>query len=195
MKILRSYIPTSLRRLAARVLPLPSRLASPNVSDVRVHVVSEDVHLEVYWLSGKVGPGPGASFMVLGDEVMRFDCFGARRKGHMHLNLKQSRGFPGGGSARLYYPEQTIEEQIERSCFELENNLTYAFKTNASGRIRRLRLRPEEIAASKAFLRQNMLVLLAQYRDSSQYSDSAGPPPMQDTTRETVSAEGDPGAA
>jgi hypothetical protein len=192
MKSLRSYVPTPLRRAAAWLLPLPSRLSSPNVSDVRIHVVRDGVRLEVYWLSGKVGPGPGASMLVFGDEILRFDCFGARRRGHMHLNLKQSRGFPGGGAARLYYREHTIEEQIERSCFELDANLAYALKTNASSRIRRLRLRPDEVAGAVAFLRQNMLSLLQQYH-SDPGSGSAGSPPVEETAREAIASVDKPG--
>lgn len=175
MRSLRTRIPTPLRRFVAWLLPLPSRLLSPNVFDVRRHDIRDGIYLVVYWLREPFGPGPAASMLVFGDEVIRFDCLGPR--GHMHLNMKQSRGFPNGGASRLYYRERTIEEQIQRSCFELENNVRYALSLNAARRIRGIRLEGREVAPAVIFLRAQMLDLLAQHRPDSPLT-SAGPPPV-----------------
>lgn len=114
--------------------------------------------MDVYWLGGRAGPGSCAAMIVHGDEVMRLDCLGAQR-GHMHINLKQTRGFRDGGSARLYFREPSVVEQIDRACFELEHNLLYALTVNGSARIRRVRLTAEEIDRTIRFVRIEMLAL------------------------------------
>lgn len=153
------------------------------MTDLRIHQLRHDVVLEAYWLNAPVGPGPAASLYALGDEVMRFDCLGAQR-GHMHLNMKQSRGFPGGGSARIYFAEQTFEQQIDRSCFELEHNLAYALKLNASARLRRLQPTQEEIAAAARFLYTQMHELLSRLNPVSDLQ-SPGAQPQRQTLDET----------
>ena len=184
MRSLRPLVPVPVRRLAAWLLPLPSRLTSPNVCKVRSYAIRDGIQLHVYWLDDNAGPGPAASLLVFGDEVMRFDCLG-RGRGHMHLNLKQSRGFPNGGGSRLYYREQTIEDQIERSCFEFATNICYAFSLNASRRIRAVHLDRAEIEAAVPFLRRQMLGLFVQDRFRPELP-SAGSPPMRDTSGQAL---------
>ena len=161
MKSLRSLVPTPIRLLAARILPLPSRLTRPTVTDVHSYSMRKGIFVHVYWLVEPTSPGPAASIVVFNDEIMRFDCLG-RSMGHMHLNIKQIRGYPGS-VARLYYREQTIEEQIERSCFELEHNLSYALKTNASARIRGLQIQTTELQNAVSFLRDAMNSVLERH--------------------------------
>jgi len=160
LKRLKARVPTPLRRLGAWLVPMPSRLSSPNVSDARSIILRNGVRLDVYWLRTSQGCGPAASLVAFGDEILRFDCFGPDR-GHMHLNLKQTRGFQGGGTARLYFREPSIEEQVARSRFELETNLPYALTTNASARIRHLLLDREEIVEASKYMEREMLALLA----------------------------------
>lgn len=69
--------------------------------------------MEVYWVSEPVGPGPGASVYVLGDEVMRFDCFGSDL-GHYHFNVRQSRFVPNGESTRIYFSPGSVEDHIRK---------------------------------------------------------------------------------
>ncbi len=161
----RAAIPTPLRRIASRILPLPSRLNSPRVSEVRSSPIGSAARLDVYWLAGTMGRGPCASLVMGGDEVMRLDCLG-RNRGHMHINLKQARGFHNGGSARLYFREQSIAEQIERACFELEYNLPYALAVNGASRIRRCRFTPGQMDDAVSFLRAEMGALLACHPDA-----------------------------
>jgi hypothetical protein len=147
--------------LAARLLSYPSRLGSPNVSDIHSMQLKSPMQLHVYWLSLPEASGPAASLVVQDDEVMRFDCLG-KGHGHMHLNVKQSRGYPD--ETRLYFIEQSIEEQIERSCFELQANSEFAFKSNFDYRIRRLRLDPESAEQAASFVRQTMSQLLPRHQ-------------------------------
>ena len=172
MRSLRALVPTPLRLIAAHLLPYPSRLSSPKVSKVSSLVIREGVRLSVYWLdisagisSPSGGAGPAASLVAFDDEVMRFDCLG-EHQGHMHLNMKQSRGFPGD-VARLYFREQSIVEQVERSCFELEKNLDYALRTNFARKVRRVRLDTEEIERASSFMRDTMLMLIAKHESNS----------------------------
>jgi hypothetical protein len=156
---LKARVPTPLRRLGAWLVPMPSRLSSPNVSEARGVSLRDGVRLDVYWLRTSQGCGPAASLVAFGDEILRFDCLGPDT-GHMHFNLKQTRGFQGGGMARLYFREQSIEEQIARSRFELVNNLPYALTTNASARIRHLRLAREELEKASEHMEREMVALL-----------------------------------
>ncbi len=172
LRALRAAVPTPLRKMASRVLPLPSRLNSPNVSDIGSCRIGNAARLDVYWLEGDITPGPGASVLVHGDEVMRLDCLGPNR-GHMHINLRQSRGFRGGGSARLYFREQAIAEQIERACFELEHNLSYALALNNAAMIRHSRITPAEMETAVAFLRAEMLARLERHSDAPPSSAGA----------------------
>jgi hypothetical protein len=112
----------------------------------------------VYWLAPPTGPGIAASLVAFGDEIMRFDCLGAK-KAHMHINMKQTRGFPAEHK-RLYYRETSITEQIDRSCFELLNNLEYALNTNVSRRVRRLSVSESRLQECVDFTRAEMLNVL-----------------------------------
>ena len=96
-------------------------------------VVQPDVLLEVCWKDLAAGRGPAASLFVLGDEVLRFDCFG-RDLGHYHAELVQ----PERAERRLYFPEATVEEQVERALFELTRNLDYYLQRNPRREIRHL---------------------------------------------------------
>lgn len=179
---LRALAPVPLRQLASRVLPLPSRLQRQSVSDVRSLALQPCVWLHVYWLTLETQAGPSASFIVLGDEVMRLDCLGAGN-GHMHLNLRQVRGYREGGAARLYFREQTWNGQIERACFELENNLPYALATNRARNIRATRLTAAELGRAAAFARVEMLSLVDARRQPD--ATSAGANPVQQSTTAT----------
>lgn len=65
-----------------------SRLST--ASDLHVIDIQADVRLEIYWANRQLGPGPGACVFVLGDEILRLDCFGtAGLGGHYHINPRQ----------------------------------------------------------------------------------------------------------
>lgn len=155
---LRATTPSPLRALLAACMPLTSRRTSPGVAEWESLSLRPGVSLNVYWLSTEGRQGPAASLLIFGDEVMRFDCLGPGM-GHMHLNLRQARGLPKGTSARLYFREQVVAEQIERACFEIEHNLHYALALNVSARIRRLRFTSAEVQRAVMFLRAAMVAL------------------------------------
>lgn len=97
------------------------------------------VTLEVYWSDvPNVGWGPSASLFVLGEEVLRVDCFG-NGDGHMHLNPAQTDIFGWAGISRMRFPPGQILRQIDRGAFELARNASAAALLNMLGRVRKFR--------------------------------------------------------
>jgi len=82
-------------------------------STVRQGVVTVPVRhaldVDVYWKELPIGRGPAAAVYAYGQEVARFDCFGAGR-GHYHV-FRGDFGNPDTG--RVYFDQQQIESQIE----------------------------------------------------------------------------------
>jgi hypothetical protein len=161
LKLIKESIPVSIRRIAAYWLPLPPRVLSPNITELVRHEIQRSVRLETYWVNASLGSGPAASLYVFDDEVMRFDCFGGT-DGHFHVNRKQTRAFPNSGQARLFFPAGSIEENIERSAFELCANLPYCLLVNASKRIRKMRIEESKLEEAAGIMKAEMLSLLEQ---------------------------------
>ena len=168
----------AIRRLAGYLLPeavlyqlwrwrtakMP-RSALPTASDHQTIAIQDGVRLDVFWVNRRLGPGPGASLYVLGDEVLRLDCFGAEGLGgHYHINPRQIE-LSSGTSARLFFPAGSHEDHIERAAFELETNLPAVLAMNRDARIRRTSLDDAGLAAAAAELRRVMLALLERHRE------------------------------
>ena len=77
--------------------------------------------IDVFWKKLPIGRVPAASVVIHNQEVLRVDCFGPG-KGHLHASLFQQVPAP---ELRLFFPETTIREQIDRSVFEVTRNLYY----------------------------------------------------------------------
>jgi hypothetical protein len=120
--------------------------------DVVRIAVQPEVVLEVCWKDLELGRGPAASLFVLGDEVLRFDCFGPGR-GHYHAELLQKERSPG----RLELPEPTAAAQVERTFFELTHNLGWYLGRNPRRAIRRFSIDPAAIEKSCAEARGHLL--------------------------------------
>jgi len=124
--------------------PIPSRGRKSYVRELTRYPIGKEASLDTYWMDPPFGPGPCASLNVCGDEVLRFDCLGGE-KGHFHLNLTQSRCCPRGETARIYFREGTVEDQIGEAVFHWRRNLDYALRLNWKRRIRRWRIdRPKQ---------------------------------------------------
>ena len=73
---------------------------------------------------------------MYGEEIIKFDCFGKDR-GHFHIALYT----PGASNiSRIFLPEPSIEEQIERAIFEIQRNIEYYMQRNTRRKIRKLRI-------------------------------------------------------
>jgi hypothetical protein len=106
-----------IQRVRLKVRPPARRSLKYQSNGVTILEIQENVCLVSYWVGSDPGPGPSASLFVYGDEVMRFDCFGGERV-HFHLNLTQARYFSGGESARLYFPEGSMQDQVKLAAFD-----------------------------------------------------------------------------
>ena len=140
------------------------RPTQANTSDHLHYQVQDGVRLEVYWVDSTLGPGPGASLFVLGDEVLRFDCFGEQGlRGHFHISPVQVGLTPSPTPARLFFPEGGYEDHIRRAAFELEKNAPAALRMNRDPRLRRVRLDEARLAKAAQDMSAAMSELLAKH--------------------------------
>jgi len=121
--------------------------------DLVQYPVQDHVCLTVFWKVLDVGRGPATSLYIHGLEVLKFDCFG-EHQGHYHIAL---RGDEGASQIRLFLPEPTVEEQIDRMWFELTTNLDYYLQRNPDPRVRKTRVAPENIEKLRAQIKATML--------------------------------------
>jgi hypothetical protein len=175
-----AMLPRSIKTFIRHVLrenrPPPAmspRTASTHISDSRSYPIQDHVRLDVYWVGEAFGPGPGASLYVYGDEVLRFDCFGGRA-GHLHINLRQSQESRSQVVPRLYFPEGTIQDHIERAAFELKTNVPYCTEVVRDPRIRAVCIDPSRLGQAADLLRERMLTLFREKCAASETQLSRG---------------------
>jgi len=113
-----------------------TRCPSPyerKLNDVVIYPIQDHAYLAVYRKDLPIGKGPGVSLYVHDKEILKFDCFGEGR-GHYHTHMNQPSLVPEG-EERLYFSERTVEDQAERSIFEIQRNATYHLQRNHDPRI------------------------------------------------------------
>jgi hypothetical protein len=102
--------------------------------DLREIHICSDLSLLVYWKVLEIGKGPAVILKAFDKEVLKFDCFGGK-SGHFHIAPNYE--------FRIYFCEQTIPEQINRTLAELKiNGLSY-LKMQAEPEIRTLNPDPD----------------------------------------------------
>ena len=122
-------------------------------NDVVDFEIDEDAGLEVYWKIIKVAEGPALIFHALGYEVLRFDtCINGQA--HFHTQLVECEQ---KSESRLFLPEETVEKQIDRIIFELENNLYYWLQRHPDRQIRSLRFNQARFKAATGKAKKKML--------------------------------------
>lgn len=104
--------------------------------DLTVFPVQEHVEVRVYWASRYNGTGPAMNVSVFDEEVLRFDCFG-EIDGHYHVKTGREETVK---FTRLRFREQTIDEQIARSLFEVRSHLPYHLERHKDRRIRAVKV-------------------------------------------------------
>ncbi|MCC5638885.1 hypothetical protein LC593_24255 [Nostoc sp. CHAB 5844] len=107
----------------------------PEEHDVVIYKLQSEVIIKVYWKVLPIGKGPALALIVSGDEILRFDCFG-EDQGHYHVFC----GYEYPDRDRFYFPEKTVEEQINRTIFELDRNLCRYLQLHRSSQIRHLKI-------------------------------------------------------
>jgi len=127
----------------------------PEEQDIVIYELQPEVFLKVYWKVLSIGKGPALALIVSGDEILRFDCFG-EDEGHYHV----FGGYEYPDRDRIYFPEKTVEEQINRSIFELTHNLSCFLQLHRSPHIRNLNIDPITLKQVCEQARQQMLKYL-----------------------------------
>ncbi|MEM9922570.1 MAG: hypothetical protein AAF915_02245 [Cyanobacteria bacterium P01_D01_bin.50] len=115
--------------------------------------IDDHVYLEVYWKIYGIGKGPALIVNALGEEVLKFDCYGPG-KGHYHVIVTELQ--PNCRSI-LHLPEQTVELQIERAIFEIKNNLNWYLERHPLAKIRKLKIQKSQLQAVTEELHNQMI--------------------------------------
>jgi hypothetical protein len=129
--------------------------------------LQEGCFLETY-LNDQIGAdgrryfGPAANLVVHGSDIMRFDCLG-HPLGHYHVAARYPHGIRNGLVGEIWFPEKTIEEQIERTMFELQRNSGFYLQKHPRRRVRDTRLDQERLAGVCAEMKSRMLEDLKLY--------------------------------
>ena len=130
-------------------------MGSQRKKDLVTYPIQDQVRLEVYWRDDEGGHGPASSLYVLEEEVFRFDCFGGDQ-GHYHFNLRQNRG------QRWYYEESTVQENIDRSVFEMTKNLPFCLWTNHDSNVQSVKIDQEKLDWAADQMREKLLEFAGQ---------------------------------
>ena len=140
----------------------PAR-SKPLRRDVKTIICQSGLEFDIYWKdTGKVGIGPSVAVYVEEFEFLRFDCFGAE-KGHFHIFA--SRSDQGRGGDRIWWREQSREQQIERTLWELENNLQNFFGLAEDDGIRNFQVDTGAVSKSLTQVRSNLQLHLIAISD------------------------------
>lgn len=100
--------------------------------------LGDEAYVQVYWKQLKFGKGPACSLFILGEEILRIDCFG-NGAGHFHAAFF----LPGKGENRFWMRESTVAEQVERAHFELYRNYRYYQCRVPNPEVRAYHIEPE----------------------------------------------------
>jgi hypothetical protein len=144
------YLPGLYHRLRVSLRSVVLRMRGDNLyrypdrRDVTTYIIQPQVELVVFWKVLAIGKGPALSLYVCGEEVLKFDCFGPD-KGHFHISFSSP---VRTTEDRLCFFEQTASEQIDRTLFELENNLHYCLQRHQRRRIRNIKVDKKPLADS-----------------------------------------------
>lgn len=128
----------------------------PVEKDIVIYEIQPQVLVKVYWKILPIGKGTALELIISGDEILRFDCFG-EDDGHYHIFV----GYEYPDRDRIYFPEKTVEEQINRAIFELSHNLHCFLQLHRSPQIRNLKIDAVALQSVCEQARQQMLEYLS----------------------------------
>jgi hypothetical protein len=123
--------------------------------------LQEGCFMETY-LNDQIGAdgaryfGPAACLVVHGSEIIRFDCL-EHAFGHYHVATPYPHGIRKDLVGEIRLPEKTVEEQVERTIFELQQNSNYYMQTHPRRKVRNTRFDEQRLAAVCAEMKSKML--------------------------------------
>jgi len=79
--------------------------------------IQDNIYLLVFHKTHNEGSGPAVSLYINEFEFLKFDCFG-KDLGHYHIFYKTYNDM-------IYFTEKTRVEQINKTVYELLNNLNF----------------------------------------------------------------------
>jgi len=132
--------------------------SKPLRKDVQTVTIQEGLEFDIYWKdTGKVGIGPTVAVYAKQREVLRFDCFGPDL-GHFHIFNRSDR--PKDPADRLFFHEESRAAQIDRTLWELENNLASYLQLHSDPAIRNMVLEKDMVTSKiqtvDSILRSNL---------------------------------------
>lgn len=103
--------------------------------DLQIIPIEYNLRFLVYWKVLEIGKGPAVILQAFDTEILKFDCFG-KSKGHYHIAPNDE--------FRLFFFEEAVPEQINRTITELRHNGLRYLKQQADPRIKSLRPDPQK---------------------------------------------------
>ena len=149
-----------IKKLAKKIIPFRyhyffsnDKIIRRTRKDIVILPLGNNANLEVYWREDKLGIGPAASVYIYNREVLRFDCFG-EEEGHFHISTPYKGSI---ASDRIYYTEKNVEDQIDRTFFEIKTNIFSYINMHPSKRIRGIQLDKKNLENSAIEMKKIML--------------------------------------
>ncbi len=93
--------------------------------------------------------------------------------GHMHFNPEQGHLMYRHGkymTTRMYFPEGSRQEHVDRATFEVQKNSFIALQMNALPMIQKHNLDSQELTQAAATMRQKMMQLIHEHAGEEQES-------------------------
>lgn len=150
-----SFLPDALLHALCRLKNGNRPVSTARQKDLTIFAVPDNIELKVYWADRVNGTGPVMDVMAVGVKILRFDCFG-KDAGHYHTEL-------GNAFAckhhRIYFREESVEEQIDRSLFEVRTNLSYFLERHHNRRVRRLIIDSIKLDNTLSLVREKMMTM------------------------------------
>ncbi|MEP2023210.1 MAG: hypothetical protein ABJH98_09285 [Reichenbachiella sp.] len=125
--MIKSKLKKSLKRIIKRYTNL---YQGENIRKDLIKIeIDGNLEFLVYWKILSIGKGPAVVLSALGQELLKFDCFGENR-GHYHVMPTYSQ--------RIFFYENTRMSQIQRTIKELRHNTVKYLKIHPKESIRKL---------------------------------------------------------
>jgi len=111
--------------------------------------IQDNLYVLVFHKILSSGFGTAVSLYIHEHEFLKFDCFG-ENKGHYHI-------YDSVTNNTIYFDEKTCIEQINRSCYELANNINIYLNKSSRNNIREFTIDMPKFTAVIEDIRSKMI--------------------------------------